>query len=97
LVVGGGNNDDGSTALTDQVNPVTTSLPLIGGHPLADIMGLPNVSTTALGSGGVRFISGNHSSLLSPSPSAATQSQGVSFVVSGGANIIVSDTSVVEN
>ena len=101
LVVGGGNNDDGSTALTDQVNPVTTSLPLIGGQPLADIMGLPKVSTTAQGSGVVRFISGSHSSLLSPSPSAATttemQSQAVSFIVSGGANIVVSDTSVVEN
>jgi Pla-1/cef family extracellular lipase len=101
LVVGGGNNDDGSTALTDQVNPVTTSLPLIGAQPLADIMGLPKVSATAQGSGVVRFTAGSHSSLLSPTPSAATtiemQSQAVSFIVSGGASIVVSDTSVVEN
>ena len=101
LVVGGGNNDDGSTALTDQVNPVTTSLPLVGGQPLADIMGLPKVSTTAQGSGVVRFIAGAHGSLLSPTPSAATtaemQSQGVSFIVSGGDNIVVTDTTVVEN
>jgi Pla-1/cef family extracellular lipase len=101
LVVGGGNNDDGSTGLTDQVNPVTTSLPLVGGQPLADIMGLSKVSTSAEGSGVVRFIAGSHSSLLSPSPSAATtvemQSQAVSFIVSGGANIVVTDTSVVEN
>lgn len=101
LVVGGGNNDDGSTGLTDQVNPVTTSLPLVGGQPLADIMGLPKVSTSTEGSGVVRFIAGSHSSLLSPTPSAATtaemQSQAVSFIVSGGANIVVTDTSVVEN
>jgi len=101
LVVGGGNNDDGSTALTDQVNPVTTSLPLVGGQPLADIMELSKVSSTSQGSGVVRFISGSHSSLLSPSPSAATtaemQSQAVAFIVTGGENIVVSDTSVVEN
>jgi hypothetical protein len=101
LVVGGGNNDDGSTALTDQVNPVTTSLPLVGGQPLADIMGLPKVSTTGQGLGVVRFISGAHLSFLSPSISAATttemQSQAVTFVVTGGENIVVSDTSVVEN
>jgi Pla-1/cef family extracellular lipase len=102
LVVGGGNNDDGSTALTDQVNPVTTSLPLVGGQPLADIMGLSKVSATAQGSGVVRFISGSHSSLLSPLSSAATtaemQSQAVSFIVTGGANIVVTENSpVVEN
>jgi len=101
LVVGGGNNDDGSTALIDQVSPVTTSLPLVGGQPLADIMGLSKVSTSAQGSGVVRFISGDHLSLLIPGISAATttemQSQAVSFIVTGGANIVVSDTSVVEN
>jgi len=101
LVVGGGTNDDGSTALTDQVVPVTTSLPLAGGQPLADIMGLPKVSSTSQGSGVVRFIAGDHSSLLNPSASAATtlemQSQAVAFIVTGGASIVVSDTSVVEN
>ena len=101
LVVGGGTNDDGSTALTDQVNPVTTSLPLVGGQPLADIMGLPKVSTSAQGSGVVRFISGGHSSLLNPAISAATttemQNQAALFIATGGANIVVSDTTVVEN
>lgn len=101
LVVGGGTNDDGSTALTDQVNPVTTSLPLVGGQPLADIMGLPKVSTSSQGSGVVRFIAGSHSSLLSPASSSATttemQNQAVSFIVTGGANIEVSDPAVVEN
>jgi Pla-1/cef family extracellular lipase len=101
LVVGGGINDDGSTALTDQVNPVTTSLPLTGGQPLADIMMLPKVSTSAQGSGVVRFISGGHSSLLNPAINAATtlemQSQVALFIATGGANIVISDTSVIEN
>ena len=101
LVVGGGTNDDGSIALTDQTNPVVTNLPLVGGQPLADIMGLPKVSTSAQGSGVVRFTAGGHSSLLNPSISADTttemQSQAVSFIVSGGASIVVTDTSVVEN
>jgi Pla-1/cef family extracellular lipase len=102
LVVGGGMNDDGSTALTDQVNPVTTSLPLIGAQPLTDIvMELPRISSSAEGSGVVRFISGGHSSLLNPAISAATttemQSQAAIFIATGGANIVVSDPSVVEN
>lgn len=101
LVVGGGSNDDGSTALTDQVNPVTTPLPLVGGQALADIMGLPKVSTTAQGSGVVRFTSGSHSSLLDPTVSVATttemQSQAAAFIATGGVNLVVSDTSVVEN
>lgn len=101
LVVGGGTNDDGSTALTDQVNPVTTTLPLVGGQPLADIMGLPIVSASAEGNGVVRFSSGDHSSMLNPSSSAATtaemQSQAAIFISTGGANIVVTDTSVVEN
>ena len=101
LIVGGGTNDDGSTALTDQVNPVSTSLPLVDGQPLADIMGLPKVSTTAQGSGVVRFIAGGHGSLISPTPSTAAlaemQSQAISFIVSGGSNIVVTDTSVIEN
>ena len=101
LVVGGGTNDDGSTALTDQVNPVTTSLPLAGGQALADLIALPKVSQTSQGSGVVRFITGAHQSLLSPTSSLATttemQSQAVSFFTSGGETIIISDTSVVEN
>jgi hypothetical protein len=87
--------------ITDQVNPITTSLPLVGGQLLLDIMGLFKVSTSTEGSGVVRFTAGSHSSLLSPTPSVATtaamKSQAVSFIVSGGANIVVTDTSVVEN
>lgn len=101
LVVGGGTNDDGSTALTDQVNPVTTSLPLVGGQPLANLLGLTQVSTSSQGGGVVRFLTGSHSSMLSPEASVDTttemQSQAVSFIASGGANIVVSDTTVVEN
>jgi hypothetical protein len=74
---------------------------LVVGQALADIMGLPKVSTPAQGSGVVRFISGAHSSLLNLFISAATttemQSQAIIFFVSGGANIVVIETSVVEN
>jgi Pla-1/cef family extracellular lipase len=101
LVVGGGTNDDGSTALTDQVNAVDSALPTIGGQALANIMGLPVVSQTAQGSGVVRFIEGSHSTLLDPSTSVAAttemQSQAAAFIATNGANIVVSDTSVVEN
>ena len=62
---------------------------------------LPKVSTSTKGIGVVRFIAGGHGSLISPTPSAAAlaemQSQAVSFIVSSGANIVVTDTSVVEN
>jgi hypothetical protein len=74
---------------------------LVVGQALADIMGLPKVSTPTQGSGVVSFISGAHSSLLNLFISAATttemQSQAIIFFVSGGANIVVIETSVVEN
>ncbi|MBL4631118.1 MAG: lipase, partial [Paraglaciecola sp.] len=101
LVVGGGTNDDGSLALTDQINPVETSLPLAGGQALADLIGLPRVFQSSQGSGVVRFTAGSRQSLLSPTSSLATttemQNQAISFIVSGGENIVISDTSVVEN
>lgn len=99
VVVGGGVNDDGSTALTDQVNPVSTSLPLFGSQAFADIAGIPKVSSTTEGSGIVRFITGGHPSLLLTEPSVATftemQSQMSAFFATG--NIVVTDTSLVEN
>ena len=101
LVVGGGTNDDGSTALTDQVNAVETALPLAGGHPLSQLMGLAKVSQTSAGSGVVRFISGEHQSLLTPAPSVAAmtemQRQAVAFFATNGQSIVVTDESVVEN
>lgn len=103
LVVGGGTNDDGSTGLTDQVNPVdVANAPLAGGNPLANIvMALPSVSATSPGSGVVRFSAGQHQSLLYPSPSLAAttemQMQAAGFFATDGATIVISNTAVVQN
>lgn len=101
LVVGGGTNDDGSTALPDQVNPITTSFPLYGGLPLSNIMGLPLVGSSSEGSGVVRFNVGSHGSQLNPSPSAAAnremQRQMAAFFRSEGKQIVISDETVVVN
>lgn len=102
-VVGGGQNDDGSTALSDQTIPNNTvnSASFAGTDPLARFIGLEKVSSTSQGNGLVRFISGGHSSLLNPGISFATtaemQRQAAAFVATGGTTIVVSDPSVVEN
>ncbi|GAB2682947.1 VolA/Pla-1 family phospholipase [Aliiglaciecola aliphaticivorans] len=101
-VIGGGINDDGSTALPDQVIPNTTvnSSTFAGTEPLASFAGLSGVSSTTEGNGLVRFIAGGHSSLLSPTPSAAVttemQKQAAAFFATGG-TIVISDPSVVSN
>ncbi len=105
LVVGGGVNDDGTTALTDQVNPVVTSLPLSGGIPLSQVMGLEQVSATIQGdttqNGVVYFSAGAHQSLFVPTPSVAAtaemQNQAVNYFTSEGTDIVISDESVVAN
>ncbi|WP_340679042.1 VolA/Pla-1 family phospholipase [Paraglaciecola sp.] len=103
LIQGGGTNDDGSTGLTDQVNPLeVANNPLAGGNPLANIiMGLPSVSSTSQGSGVVRFNAGEHQSLLLPAPSLAVttemQKQAVAFFSTDGQTIVISNTAVVEN
>ncbi|MGS2720172.1 VolA/Pla-1 family phospholipase [Paraglaciecola aestuariivivens] len=101
LVVGGGTNADGSVALSDQVNPVVTSLPLAGGQALANLIGLSQVSSTTQGSGLVRFNAGAHESMLSPAASPETtkemQTQAATFVATNGENIVISNTAVVEN
>lgn len=103
LIEGGGVNDDGSTGLTDQVNPLNVANnPLVGGNPFADIiMGLPSVSSSTQGSGVVRFNAGQHQSLLLTSPSLAVttemQKQAVAFFASDGQNIVISNSSVVAN
>jgi Pla-1/cef family extracellular lipase len=99
LLVGGGVNDDGSVGLTDQVNPVVTSLPLAGGQPLVDLMGLLKVSQTSNGSGVVKFNAGDHFSLFIPDASADVtqemQAQAVSFFTSDGQSIVIATDSVV--
>jgi Pla-1/cef family extracellular lipase len=101
LLVGGGLNDDGSVGEPDQVNPVVTSLPLAGGQPLVDLMGLSKVSQTSDGSGVVNFTAGDHQSLFVPTTSADVtqemQAQAVSFFASDGQQIVIApDTVVVE-
>jgi Pla-1/cef family extracellular lipase len=105
LMVGGGTNDDGTTALTDQVNPVQTSLPLSGGIPLSKVMGLPQVSSSIESdtdqNGVVYMTSGEHQSLLDPSLSSATtgelQNEAVQYFLSEGSNIIIANPDVVKN
>ncbi len=101
LLVGGGSNDDGTVALADPVNPIVTSLPLVGGQPLADLMGLSQLSSSSNMGGVVRFLAGDHFSLLVPNASAQTtaemQSQAVSFFLSQGQRVEITNTSVVEN
>ncbi|MCC2615501.1 hypothetical protein LJ739_04510 [Aestuariibacter halophilus] len=102
-VVGGGQNDGGDVALSDQVIPNTTvnSPTFAGTEPLASFIGLPGVSSTAQGNGIVRFLTGSHSSLLSPATSAAAttemQTQAATFIATDGAVIQVTDESVVAN
>jgi dienelactone hydrolase len=89
----------------DAVIPNTVAgAPLSGTEPLIATMGLtPIVATTqsATGIRGVtRFIKGDHGSLLSPAKNAAAtaemQGQMASFVVSGGAAVVVTNTSVIK-
>ena len=100
-VIGGGTNDDGTTALPDQVIPNTTSLPLAGTEPLIATIGLPSVSSTSQGSGAVRFIVGGHSSLLSPADSLAAttemQLQVLTFLATQGQTIAITNPDVVAN
>lgn len=102
-VVGGGSNDDGTTALPDQVIP-NFAPPLSGTEPLAGLLGLQGVSSTTPGSGIVRFVSGGHGSLISPAPSVAAflemQAQMVAFFAStqgGQTTIVINNPDVVAN
>jgi hypothetical protein len=97
-VVGGG------SVLPDQVIPnVVTGAPLSGTEPLIRVMGLTPITATTQDPNGirgvVRFIEGDHGSLLSPaaSPAATTemQRQMASFMASGGTAVQVTDTSVI--
>lgn len=100
-VVGDGSEDN----LPDQVIPVTTSLPLSGQLPLAQIMELDTVSTTTMGSeaisGLVLFNSGAHASSLSFERSAEVyaemQSQVAAYMASEARVIQVSNETVVQN
>ncbi len=100
LVVG-----NGSTVPPDQVVPISCpGAPLSGGEPLVRNMGLASITATTQSATGirgvVRFIAGDHGSLLSPTASAAAtvemQGQMASMNVSGGAAVQVTNTSVIK-
>jgi pimeloyl-ACP methyl ester carboxylesterase len=97
-VVGGG------TVLPDQVIPNSVAgAPLSGTEPLIRALGLPSITGTRQAANGVRgavrFIVGDHGSLLSPAASRPAtlemQGQMASFLASGGAVLLVQDPSVI--
>ncbi|RVT49189.1 lipase [Rheinheimera sediminis] len=95
---------NGSDQLPDQVIPNSSAaMPLAGTEPLAALLGaaaLNNVAGTypVTGTALSRFIAGNHSSILSPTGSAAAtaemQAQSVSFFMGRGAAVVVTNGAV---
>ncbi len=88
----------------DAVIPNTVpGAPLSGTEPLVATMGLSTITATTQSATGikgiVRFIKGDHGSLLSPAKDGATtvemQTQMASMVASGGAAVQVTNTSVI--
>lgn len=106
-VVGGGALTGGGTSPPDQVIPNSVpGAPLSGTEPLIRTLGLSSVSASTAGSplrGAVRFIQGGHGSLLQPSAATAEglaatvemQTQMVSFLLSNGNAVQVSNPSVI--
>jgi len=81
----------------------TVPAPLAGTEPQLALMGLNTVSTNQTGTDlklVTKFVSGDHSSLLSAAPDAAVtaemQAQAVSFFVSEGDALTINDTSVLQ-
>jgi hypothetical protein len=78
--------------------------PLSGTEPLIAAMGLSSITSTTQSAtgirGAVRFIKGDHGSLLSPAKDAATtvemQTQMASMIASGGAAVQVTNNSVIK-
>jgi len=91
----------GSSALPDQVIPNSVpGAPLSGTEPLAALMGLAGLSNGSSATGGiVRFVAGDHGSILDPTASQLTtvemQTEVAGFMATDGANLAVTDTSVV--
>lgn len=81
----------------------TAPSPLAGTDPLAFFMGLTTVSTTTTGTNlqaQLRFISGDHSSILDPTGdpvvTSVMQTAMATFLATDGATVTVSDPSVLE-
>ena len=94
---------DQADQLPDQVIPNSTAMPLAGTEPLAALLGASAVNNVAgtypvTGTALSRFIAGGHSSILSPTASAATtaemQGQSVSFFMGRGAGVVVTNGAV---
>lgn len=97
-VVGGG------AVLPDQVIPNTVAgAPLAGTEPLIAAMGLSTITQSTANANGirgaVRFIQGDHGSLLSPAASARAtvemQTQMASMLATNGTQVAVTDTTVI--
>ena len=95
----------GNGVLPDQVIPNSVpGAPLSGTEPLIRALGLTSISATTQSAtgirGAVRFLQGEHGSLLDPTnfPAATAEMQGemASLLVSGGAAVVVANPAVVK-
>lgn len=94
-----------ATDLPDTVIPPTTSLPLSGQLPLAQLMNLPTITSTTEptepAGGLVLFNSGAHASSLAfdrgPAVYAEMQTQVATYLATGGRTIAITNTEVVQN
>lgn len=95
---------NGADVLPDQVIPnAVAGAPLSGTEPLIRAMALSTLSSTTLSDnpvrGVVRFVAGDHGSLLSPTASLLAtmemQGQMASFIASGGKAVLVQNSSVI--
>ena len=89
----------------DQVVPNSVpGAPLSGTEPMIRVYGLDTITATTQDAAGirgaVRFIAGDHGSLLSPAASLpATQEmqrQAASFIATNGTTVVVTDSSVIQ-
>ncbi|MBL4771089.1 MAG: Ig-like domain-containing protein [Planctomycetes bacterium] len=100
-VVGGG----AGGGLPDAVVPNSVALaPLAGSEPTITALGLADIIVDTVNGGGiqgvVRFIEGDHSSILDPTANAAAftemQTQTVEFVVTSGTSLTLVDETVID-
>lgn len=87
----------GDTVVPNNVLPIA---PLSGTDPLAAYMGLSPVSNTTSGGGLVRFIAGDHGSIINPTASLEAtiemQTQTAVFAASAGTTLLISNPAVIE-
>ncbi|MBK9495916.1 MAG: hypothetical protein BWZ07_01781 [Alphaproteobacteria bacterium ADurb.BinA280] len=95
---------NGTDVLPDQVIPnAVAGAPLSGTEPLIRAFGLSTLTSTTLSDtrvrGVVRFVAGDHGSLLSPTASLLAtmemQGQMASFLASGGTAVLIQNSSVI--